>query len=257
MRGETVESQKEKMLSKLREAGPAGLTKARLGVKDTKGKAAQALRELLTERRVAHLGSPTRTCYVLIEHFNPLERACERVEKTALSRKSTREDTIELLIKKELQKGCEGEIRRKVDEAVDWLVKETRLLKLRRNRSFYFVHAEKLNDLLKLRKVESNYIEARSQPASPERAYIIDRQHVLAAYQRLMSRLGYSNVEISELRQELNIPMGELQSFLLEESSRGHAVLSLGDWSVSSDEIRSGAIELFGKPHLLVRFDAE
>jgi hypothetical protein len=51
--------------------------------------------------------------------------------------------------------------------------------------------------------------------------------------------------------------MGELKRFLLEESHRGHAVLCLGDWSVSSDEIRSGAIELFGKPHLLVRLDAE
>ena len=258
MAGEPIESQKEKILSQLREAGPAGVTKAKLGVKDPKGKAAQALKELLSDRRVANLGSPTRTCYVLIEHFNPLERACEQIERNALSKKPIRDDTIELLIKKELEKGCEGEIRKKVDEAFDWLVKEKRLVRLRRSRSFYFVHLEKMRARLKLANLEMiDAAEPYSQSLPCEVAEKVDHQRVLAAYQRLRSKLGYSNVEISELQRELNIPMGELKRFLLEESSQGHAVLSLGDWSVSSDEIRSGAIELFGKPHLLVRLDAE
>ena len=258
MVGKTVESQKEKILAKLHQAGSAGLTKAGLGVTDTKGRPAQALRELLSERRVANLGTLKRTCFVLSEHFNPLERACERVEKNALSKKSSRNDTLELLIKKELEKGCEGEIRKKVDEAVEWLVKEARLLKLRRSRSYYFIHPGNLNEILKPRKPELDDVaETRQPPAPAEMISVIDRLQVLAAYHRLKSRLGYSNVEISELRRELNISMSELKNFLLEESSRGDAVLSLGDWSVSSDEIRSGAIELFGKPHLLVRFDAE
>jgi hypothetical protein len=51
--------------------------------------------------------------------------------------------------------------------------------------------------------------------------------------------------------------MDALKHFLLDESRQGRAVLTLGDWSVSSEETRAGAIELFGKPHLLVRLDAE
>lgn len=258
MRGETVESQKERMLAQLREAGAAGLTKAGLGVKDAKGKAAQALRALLNERRAANLGGPRRTCYVSMEHFNPLERACTQVEKNALSKMSAPEHALELLIIKELEKGCEGEVRKRINEAIDWLVKEKRLVKLRRGRSVYFVPAERLRGFVTLTPTAPrDAAEPQSRPAPGPAADELDRQRVVAAYQRLRSRLGYSNVEISELQRELHIPMGELKRFLMEESSQGHAVLSLGDWSVSSEEIRSGAIQLFGKPHLLVRFDTE
>jgi len=84
-----------------------------------------------------------------------------------------------------------------------------------------------------------------------------DRGTILAAYRRLAQRLGYSNVEIAALRREAGCPMEPLKLFLLEESRRGRAVLSLGDWSVSSEETRGGAVELFGRPHLLVRLDSE
>jgi hypothetical protein len=258
MAGEPIASRKEKILVQLREAGTGGATKAELGIKDPKGKAARALKELLGERRVANIGSPTRTRYVLIEHFNPLERACEQIERNVLSKKPDRDDTLELFMKKELEKGCEGEVRKKVDEALDRLAREKRLVKLRRRRSLYFVPAEKLRKCVTPTEREpGGAAEPPVQPPAVAAAEESDRQRVVAAYQRLRSKLGYSNVEISELQRELNIPMGDLKRFLLEESSRGHAVLSLGDWSVSSDEIRSGAIELFGKPHLLVRFDAE
>ncbi len=246
------------MLAKFRAFGPAGATKAKLGVKGLKGRAAQALQELLSDRRVANLGSPTRPRYVLSEHFNPLEKACEQIERNAMSIKPARADTLELVIKKELEKGCEGEVRKKIDEAIDWLVKDKRLLKLRRGRSFYWVSAEKLKALVALEKRQPDpAAEAQPQASPSPTVHPIDRQLVQAAYQRLRSRLGYSNVEISALRRELSIPMDELKRFLLEESRRGQAVLSLGDWSVSSEEIRSGAIELFGRPHLLVRLDAE
>jgi hypothetical protein len=258
MRGDAVESQKERILAKLNEAGAAGLTKTQLGGQSAKGATVQALRELLSERKVANLGSPTRSCFVSIQNFNPLERACAQVEKNALSAKSTPDHAIELLTRKELEKGCTGEVRKKIAEALDWLVKEKRLVKLRRSRSVYFLSAEKLGRIVALTTLESGEAIEPSSPPSPIAASgSIDRKLVLAAYQRLRSRLGYSNVEISQLQRELKIPMDALKRFLLEESSRGHAVLSLGDWSVSSDEIRSGAIELFGKPHLLVRFDAE
>jgi hypothetical protein len=83
------------------------------------------------------------------------------------------------------------------------------------------------------------------------------RSEFLNAYRRVKERLGYSNVEVYELKKELGAPMDQVKAFLLEENRRGNAVLSLGDWSLSSEETRSGAIEILGKPHLLVRFRDE
>jgi hypothetical protein len=251
---ETLNNQAEKLLFKLREAGPAGLTKGKLGLRAGKGGAARALLELIAERKVANLGTAARTCFVLIEHFNPLERACERIEKNALFEKPGREGAVDLLVRRDLEKGCEGEVRKKVDDAVDWLVKERRLIRFRRSRTIYFVHAEKLRGAA---QATSPAEAVRPAPETPSAAGQLDRGAVLAAYQRLKNRLGTGNVEISELRREAACGMAGLKEFLIEESRRGRAVLSLGDWSVSSEETRAGAIDLFGKPHLLVRLDAE
>lgn len=258
MRAEPAEPLKETLIAKLREVGPAGATKAKLGVKGPTGRAAQALQELLSDRRVANIGSPTRPCYVLSEHFNPLERACEKIMSNAGPKKLARDDLLDLLTRTELEKGCTGEARKKIDEAIDWLVKAKRLVKLRRGRTFYWVSAERLKTLWAPEKpLPGDTTDEPVRPALSSAAGPVDSRLVQAAYQRLRSRLGYRNVEISELQRELGIPMDALKRHLLEESREGRAVLSLGDWSVSSDTIRAGAIELFGQPHLLVRFDAE
>lgn len=254
MRTEPVERQKERLLARLRAAGAAGATKARLGVKSPRGSAAQALQALLEDRRIGNLGSPARPCFVLSEHFNPLERACAQIERNAGLSQPGRGDALALFAAKELGKGCQGEVRRNVEAAVDWLVQERRLVKLRRGRTVYYASAEGLRTLL---TPEPPAAAGDTVPAPRPAAPSIERPLVRAAYRRLASRLGYRNVEISELQRELGIPMEELKRFLLEESRQGHAVLSLGDWSLSSEAIRSGAIELFGRPHLLVRLDAE
>jgi hypothetical protein len=140
-------------------------------------------------------------------------------------------------------------VRAKVDEAIDWLLNERKLLKLRRGRAAYFVHASQVKPLLV--EGEGRWTEPGESPVS--RAPL-DRAAVLEAYRRIRDRLGYSNVHIFELHREVGSPMAEVKAFLVEESRKGNAVLSLGDWAVSSEEVRSGAIELYGKPHLLVRF---
>ena len=65
----------------------------------------------------------------------------------------------------------------------------------------------------------------------------------------MKAQSGFSSVEISKLRDELGIGQKELETILLKESKQGNAVLSFGDWSLSSEEIRSGAINIDGKPH--------
>jgi len=240
---------KANIIAKLRQAGPAGLTKSKLGVKDAKSPSGRALKELVADRRLANLGSRSRTRYVLIEHFKPLELACEQIEKNAKNAKPGRQGQIQLLIRNDLQKGCEGEVRKKVDEAVDWLVKAQKLLRARRGRTFYYLAADHIRTLLAG--------QADLPIAGPElqrKKPALDKSAVFSAYLRVRARLGYSNVEISELQRELAVPMDRLKTFLLEQSRLGNVVLSLGDWSVSSEAVRAGAIELYGRPHLLVRF---
>jgi len=82
----------------------------------------------------------------------------------------------------------------------------------------------------------------------------IDRKDVLLSYEKIKEQKGFSNIEIYELQKKLAVSMEKLKSFLLKESKAGRAVFSLGDWSLSSAETRSGAVYLEGKPYLLIRF---
>ena len=249
MAGKSAEEHKVNIIGKLSGAGPAGLTKSKLGVKDAKSPSGRALKVLLDNRRVANLGSRSRTRYVLIEHFKPLEMACEQIEENAKTAKSGRQGQIPLLIRNDLEKGCEGEVRKKVDEAIDWLVKEQKLFRAQRGRTFYYLSADRMRVLF----AEQTALPVSGLNGRKEKP-ALDKSAVFAAYLRVRSRLGYSNVEISELQKELDTPMDHLKSFLLEQSRLGNVVLSLGDWSVSSEAVRAGAIELYGRAHLLVSF---
>lgn len=80
------------------------------------------------------------------------------------------------------------------------------------------------------------------------------KEIVLTAYRKLKARTKFPDVEIYALQQEIGSDMGDLKAFLLEESRKGNAVLSIGDWSLSDENVRSGAIYIRGKAHLLVYF---
>lgn len=252
MAQQSLESKKEIILGKLREVGASGLTKAGLGIRDAKSVGARALKALQEEREIANLGTPSKTRYVLMEFYKPLELACDQIESNAKEAGSSRSGILELLSRKDLERGCVGEIRKKVDEAIDWLVKERKLLRFRRGRVSYCVHVKRVKDLLM--GGEASRIERNETPTQPQ---VPGRSEFLTAYKRVKERLGYSNVEIYELKKELGAPMDQVKAFVLEENRRGNAVLSLGDWSLSSEETRSAAIELFGKPHLLVKLRDE
>jgi hypothetical protein len=252
MTQQRLESKGEEILGKLRKAGASGLTKGGLGIKDAKSIGSRSLRALERQRLVANLGTPRKTRYVLHEFYKPLELACDRIESNAKKAGSSRPGILTLLSRKDLEKGCEGEIRKKIGEAMDWLVKERKILRFRRGAVNYYVHLKHVKDIFG--EKETSWIETTEPPVAPQ---VFGRTEVLNVYRRVKERLGYSNVEIYELQQALGVTMDQMKAFLLEENRRGTAVLSLGDWSLSSEEIRSGAIELFGKPHLLVKFRDE
>ena len=244
-----LEFHKEKILQKLAAAGPAGLTKSKLGVKNPRSAAGRALKELEKDRQIANLGSVKKTWYVLNEHFKPLEIACERIETAALAVKPPKPDTTELLSRKDLEKGCTGEVHKKVEEALDRLARQRTLLKMRRGRTVYFVHTESLRHLVQPAAPASPDVPREVQPSAA-----LNRGLVMQAYQRVSRRTGYSSISIYELQQESRLPLDQIKAFILEESRNGNAVLSLGDWSLSSEAARSAAVDIRGDRYLLVRF---
>jgi hypothetical protein len=242
-----LKEQKANILKLLETAGASGLNKSGLKIKASKVKQ-QALRELEHEREIANLEGKGRYLYVLKEFDTPLERACDRVEEILSSQGS------KLLSKRQLtaqcSKGSPGKVKNELNRAIDWLIKDNRLMKLQHGSSIFHLHVSSIS-----RFIPSTDQEFKSLSEKPKTE--IEREKVLRAYRKLASQTGYSNVEIYRLKQELGVGMDLLEPFLLNESKRGNAVLSFGDWSLSSEETRSGSIEIDGTPHLLVRFKSE
>ncbi|MCP4755114.1 MAG: hypothetical protein GY866_29910 [Proteobacteria bacterium] len=241
---------KEKILQNLRQAGAKGSSKSGLKI-GTSGPGLKAFQELVKEREIANLGSVKKTRYVLREFNTPLEIAYETIEKKIRSGQNPGQ-AIRLgpsNNRTKLVAGLPvGSIRRRGDEAIDLLVKEKKLIRLKYGNSTYFLHIDTVEPfLLSLRTVSDQLDESRAES-------VVDRERVLQAYREITRRIGFSNVRISDLQQETGISMDTLKIFLMQESEDGGAVLSYGDWSLSSEETRSGAIYLHGKPHLLVRF---
>jgi hypothetical protein len=258
MAGESIDEWAAKILSRLAQAGSAGTTKSALGIRGGSGVAARAFEQLVSAGRVANIGSPGRPRWVRIEHFNPLELACGRIEQNALAATAVGGAAVRLLAKKALLKGCAGAAAQKAAEALERLVRDGRLVRLQAGGRIYYVHRDRLPLPSGSRGETEARTKAPAETAAPSAApEAFDRQAVLAAYRRLRERTGYSHVEIALLRREAGCGMEALKAFIREESRQGRAVLGLGDWSLSSEETRAGAVELFGKPHLLVRLEAE
>jgi hypothetical protein len=211
-----------------------------------------------------------------------MEMACARIEAKAAAVSKENQLLSRSKLIKASQKGCPGKVKQRLERAVDWLVQEKKLLKLKHGRYFLFLHAAAVQAGPVQAETEEQAAaphtapvqnEERTpaphtapvQPQTGEQAAAIhteetgnlpelDRETVLAAYRKVRQRTGFSSVEIYNLQQELGAPMDALKAFLLEESRQGGAVLSMGDWSLSSEETRSGAVELHGSQYLLVRF---
>lgn len=234
-------ARKTALLDRLRPAGVSGLTRTALGI--TRSPVLkQALAELEKERAVANIGNRNRPLYVAREFYTPLETAAEWLD-AALS--DTRLEGLSLTRLRTLARKWPSAIRNRVDDAIAWLAGEGRLLKIKSGRVFLFLYVPVLRKAL---------------PALPEHAsreLSLDMDRVLAAYRQVKARLGFSNVEISELRREMGIPMAELETFLMERHRRGEVILSTGDWSLASEEIRTGAVRLDGRIYLLARFPEE
>ena len=65
---------------------------------------------------------------------------------------------------------------------------------------------------------------------------------------------GLSDVAIASRATGLGIDLETFKVWVKIQAREGKAVLSTGDWSLSSEEVRAGAIESRGRQYLLVRF---
>ena len=238
-----IKTQKETILKRLEDAGADGLAKSKLRISK---RLEVAFQQLLKDREIGNLGSKTRTRLVLKKYFNPLKRAYDEIEKFTTTGKKT-DELIPFTLTKIRNKLTAGSIREKTDEAVEFLVKEKRLLKIKLSRWSYFLHVSTLKPYLSFKEP----VARRSNDLENVK---IDLYEVVESYGKIKQQKGFSNIEIYELQQDLAVSMESLKSFLLQESQNGRAVLSLGDWSLSSEDTRSGAVYLDGKPYLLVRF---
>lgn len=81
-----------------------------------------------------------------------------------------------------------------------------------------------------------------------------DGRSVINAYHHLARTTGFPSVSIAELADQSGIPLDRLKAQLMVSQRKGSVVLSTGDWSLSSDKVKSGVIEDKGQKMLQVRF---
>jgi hypothetical protein len=225
---------RQRLLSKLQAAGSAGLTRTGLGIKSatrTGRSLMDVLTELEREGRIRNLGVRGRPRYVLQEYYRPLELAYEHVQGRAVPGKPV------LYTKNELAKGLKAPLREKLDEALDLLVKENAVLRLRRATVTLYLHAASLP----------------APPSKSARPGGPDKDTLLEAYRRAVQASGFSDVLVEEVQQHLDTPIEALKALLVQECRAGRAVPSVGDWSLSSERARAAAITINGRPHLRIR----
>ena len=233
----SIESYQEDIIVQIKKSGTNGLTKTALKLGKPSSQKYLAFKALEKQKSVINLGTEKIARYFLPD-IDPFELACERIDAKA--------QDMTLYTRSELAKGCSGKLSEYAEKALDWLIRDQKLIKFprKRQKTFYFIHISAIQRVMP------------SVQGVQRQAPTLERDLVIAAYQRVKERVRFSNVEISELQKELGIDIETLKIFLRDESRKGTAILTLGDWSLSSEDIRAGAVYIDGdnRPHLLVRF---
>jgi hypothetical protein len=94
---------------------------------------------------------------------------------------------------------------------------------------------------------------AAPTPEAPEEAPL-SATHLRQAYDALVRQSGFPAVPIARLASAAGVDLAALKEYFRAEYRAGSIVLSLGDWSIASEEERRGVIELHGERYLQVRW---
>lgn len=260
MAEKTIEQMRETILEKVRQAGAAGLGKAKIGSFKAGSAGARAFAALLREGVLQNLGTAQRARYVTAEFFRPLEIAYQ-----AILEKVGRE-TLKPWSRAKLETGLTGAIKAKAAAATDLLVEEKQLVPIQVGAGRSYLSVRKFKEWLgeaaegeeaKTVKVETaqpaTRVAAPLAPPAPSLDGLI--AHVIEAYRAVRARIGYDDVEILAVREAAGVSQQEIERALLELGARGRAVLSGGDFSLATEAERAAAIELLGRPQLAVRIE--
>lgn len=243
---------KASLLGKLRKAGEKGLTLGKFGLKSKNARALlePALAELEANKLVTRAVASGRAVYYLSRFAPGLESVSGKLERQA------RESRGLLLSKEDLKRALGKAEIAFFTPALCRLLGEKVLVKLQHAARGKRNGSERETDFYLHRATLQEKMNETFRPEPAGGSFSSGGRGLLQAYQDLLLRNGFPDVEIAELQQELGIPMPEVNARILEEREAGRAVLSFGDWSLASEKTRSGAIEINGDRYLRVRFQS-
>ena len=246
MARKTEEDYKKEFLAKIENAREKGVSKSALCTSKSSEEKVKAFTALHKANEISDIGTKKYPRWVLPRYKNqPFEIAYNHIEK------KTKESKELLISKNKLIAGLKGRPKNEFDEALRILAQEKKIIMLKAARSFLCIHIDRLIPFM---PEPASLAPNPNEPASPAPNPEELRKSVMDSYQKVKQRFHFSDIWIFELFQEAGLQMDVLKNFLLKESREGRAVLSYGDWSLSSDEIHTGAIEINGDQHLMVRF---
>lgn len=244
MKKDKLEAKKEKILQKLESADTKGLGISNFGGKtDFREKAIKAL---LEENMIAFIKISRNNKYFTRQHFD-----------TVIDFYNSTINVIEnkVFLDVDLLQG--KHIRKKVNEHLE---KEKGLfLAPVYNTAFnQLINEKKLIELTysKPKKLYALYSKLVDKTVAEDVASkdALTRDDVLRAYNKIKQKSGgISTVEIYALKKELKVSIESLHDFIIEEAKAGKAELHKGDWSKSSEQVRSAVIEINGGKFLLVK----
>lgn len=111
------------------------------------------------------------------------------------------------------------------------------------------------NEPKTVKQTVTDYVDETIEEPIPETPRLFDGEAVAGTYNKLKSDSGYSNVPIADLRDALGVSQDEMAELLKELGRKGKAVVTKGDWSLSDDHLRSGAVKIRDHTYLLVKLN--
>ena len=250
---EFAPSQREAILAKLRKAGAKGAA-AFSGAKASSTARAALEREaaaLESEGAIVIDRHGAKRKYYLKEFARKLEPVCARLEEFAAAKYP------QALSESEFKKALAKEEKDLFDRALYWLEGQREIVRLRHGKIILFASARGFRQSL-----GGELSEIPVADSLPESAVItepitssedIDAGRFHEAYRLLAEQSGFPSVKIAALRRESGASLAGVHRWLLDEYRQGRAVFSFGDWSLSDEATRAGAIELRGERYLLVK----
>jgi hypothetical protein len=202
----------------------------------------QALEALEAERKIYVDRSKAKPKYLAFEFAPSLEGAATKMEQLAARQHPA------LLNFAELKKALSKSEQPMAAKALGALEGDRRLVKFIRKTSAFYACGNSLRAML---GVESSGHLPPAELASPE----ISGEAIRRSYGDLVRLHGFPDVEIATLQRQAGVPMSALKEWLRSEHQNGRATFGTGDWSLASDAVRAGVIDMRGERYLLVRLE--